>query len=225
MNRIDLDSPILRDKELAYEELVYSINSREFLPQPNHEITTPFFEVINKRRSRRNFRAISLEKLNILLWYSARTIEIASPVHGTRWEHRPSPSAGGRHPIDIFIIDIKEAKITIYLYQNIPHALAHINVNNNKLLNFLVETEKILPRQDATILWLGAQFDRTLSRYQNGESLVWKDAGILISTIFFVAEALEINCCPIGITGEPCFSQLFQTTKVKGVGGIYIGEP
>lgn len=224
MNPIDLESPILRSEELPYEEFAYPIVSRRFLPEPDPPPASLFFEVLDRRRSQRTFKSLSFDQLNMLLWHSARTINIAPKQNPIRWEHRPSPSGGGRHPVDVFILNRRVADNKVLLYQTIPHAIATLRVEEKALKNLLTKTAEILPPRDATIIWFGAQFQRTLSRYQNGDSIVWKDAGALTATFTFVAEALELNSCPIGITGEPYFSQCFQTEKLIGVGGIYVGN-
>lgn len=222
MIHINLKSPILREKELSYTEFNYPIISKTFLPEPNIQSSHSFCEVLNKRRSQRNFRLLNREYLNSLLWFSARTIETTST--NIRWEHRPAPSAGGRHPIDIFVLDINKETTAVYLYQNAFHSLAELQLDKSKVSQLIVKAEEIIPRSQATIIWLGAQFERTTSRYEYGESLVWKDAGALTSTIALVAESLELNCCPLGITGEPYFSKAFNTNQIVGVGGIYVGN-
>jgi len=75
------------------------------------------------------------------------------------------------------------------------------------------------------MLWFAAQFDRTLSRYNNGESLVWRDSGALAATIALVAECLHLSSCAIGITGEPFISQILDSKgALVGVGGLLIGQ-
>ena len=224
MRRVEIGNPVLRDQELSYQEFVYPILSQQFMPEPPASHSAPFFEVISGRVSRRTFKPLTFEQLNALLWYSSRTISIAPPKQQIRWEHRPAPSAGGRHPIDVFLIEQAGGNNRLSLYQSVPHALALLKINQGNLSSLILEMEKILPRQEATVLWFGAQFERTLARYENGDSLVWKDAGVLTATFSFVAEALNLNFCPLGITGEPYLSQCFGSEKVTGVGGVYVGS-
>jgi hypothetical protein len=89
---------------------------------------------------------------------------------------------------------------------------------------FVAVDEVVAPEQ-ARMLWFGAQFERTLSKYENGESLVWRDAGALLATLSLVAECLSLNCCAIGITGEPFVSGMFgKDSNVVGVGGLLVGR-
>jgi SagB-type dehydrogenase family enzyme len=224
MKRIEIGSPVLRSRELPYQEFTYPILSRQFLPEPIVKNSTPFLEVVGSRRSRRAYKPLASEQLNALLWHSSRTISVAPPELQVRWEHRPSPSGGGRHPIDVFILQRESGEYKLSLYQSIPHALATLEAAQENIAGLVLAAERVLPRQEATVLWFGAQFERTLSRYENGDSLVWKDAGALTATFSFVAEALGLNFCPIGVTGEPYLSQSLQTVKVIGVGGAYVGN-
>jgi SagB-type dehydrogenase family enzyme len=223
MRQIEIGSPILRDQELSYQEFSYPVVSRQFLSKPLIKNSSPVLDVVGGRRSRRTFKPLTSEQLNALLWHSSRTINLSPPVLKVRWEHRPAPSAGGRHPIDVLIVQRERGEDKLFLYQSIPHALATLKADQENIDGLVLAAERVLPRQEATVLWFGAQFERTLSRYENGDSLVWKDAGALTATFAFVAEALNLNFCPIGVTGEPYLSQCLETIKVTGVGGAYIG--
>jgi hypothetical protein len=85
--------------------------------------------------------------------------------------------------------------------------------------------DEVIPIGGATILWLAAQFDRTMARYENGESLVWRDAGCFLGTLDLTAEALGMSFCQLGLTGEPWISQtLGSGHRVVGAGGCLVGE-
>lgn len=225
MKWIKLRSPTLRETELKFQEFCYPVLSKKYLSKPSIEMNPLFFEVTERRRSFRQFKRLTHDRLNALLWFASRTISAAPVKSGIRWQHRPSPSAGGRHPIDIFIIDKNKGKSQVFLYQPVSHSLAQLKVDLERLNLFLGFLEEVLPIQEATIVWFGAQFERTLSKYKNGESLVWRDVGLLSATFALVAEALEINCCSIGPTGELLFPVIFNGEGVvSGVGGLYVGE-
>lgn len=226
MKRVDLESPILRQREKPYSEFQYSITERIFLPQATALPKTTFSKVLALRRSRREFNPVTEPDLNRLLWHSAKALEVSPPARSARWQHRPAPSAGGRHPIDILMIDRIADKKSVFLYQPEPHALAKLRIaNNSSLEGFYSSIDEIINAKNATILWFAAQFDRTLSRYKNGESLVWRDSGALVATIALVAECLNLSSCAIGITGEPFISQLLASKgELVGVGGLLVGQ-
>jgi hypothetical protein len=76
---------------------------------------------------------------------------------------------------------------------------------------------------NATVVWFVAHLQRTEAKYKNPESLIWRDAGALITTIQLVATAIKIRSCPIGTLGEPFFSKLFTKGNVISAGGILVG--
>lgn len=225
MKRIDLKSPTPREVELPYSEFCYQVEEKSYLPLPDNLPRTSLSNILASRQSRRTYKAVSRQLLNSLLWHSARAI-IVSPPNSSRWQHRPTPSAGGRHPIDLLILTEQYNSKNAYLYDPVPHALTRLKIpNSNSLDQFINSIDQIIRLEQATIIWFAAQFERTLSKYKNGESLVWRDAGSLISTISFVAESLGLNCCAIGITGDPFISQILNSQEmVTGVGGLLIGH-
>lgn len=225
MNRVNLDSPVPRPHELPYSEFVYPVEHRRLLEVPDPLPETELSRVLSSRNSRRSFHKLSLKDLNSLLWYSAHAFEVSSPGQ-LRWQHRPAPSAGGKHPIDLLVLKDEDGSSVAEIYEPTPHSLGRLKLaSGTQALNqFLRRVNQVLPVEDGTVVWFAAQFDRTLSKYENGESLVWRDCGALMATISLVAECLALNSCGVGITGEPDISQMLSSENtVVGVGGLIVG--
>ncbi len=207
MEHIRLTSPSLRESEQAPEPFVYKRLEAQYLPEPPPLQSPPFFEVLNRRESRRQGFHPSREDIAQLLWHSARTLRTSREESDFLWQHRPAPSGGGRHPVDLLICS-SLTRPTLELYDPLAHCFCVLDVADRvALTQFVNEVDKVLPVGDAVILWLVAQFDRTISKYQNGESLVWLDAGALLATVYLVAEASDLACCAVGITGNPWLTQ------------------
>ncbi len=225
MERVDLGSPVLRTSELPYREFAYPVIGRSYLAKPEGTLAVSFGDVLQSRRSRRSFGALSEDKLAELLWHSAKVLSTQPPANSSRWQHRPTPSGGGRHPVDLLLLSNRDEKFRLDLYEPISHALLQIDITDESLARRLLEAiNEVLGVGRGTIIWFAAQFDRTLSRYEKGESVVWRDVGALLATISLVAEALCMNCCAVGITGEPMLSQLLNSNGLAvGVGGIVVG--
>jgi len=225
MLRIDLPSPSKRENELPYSEFTYEISSVIYLPLPEVKKDRGFFDVIEARRSRRDFAPLEAEDLSTVLWFTAKTFSSRREEGGYLWQHRPTPSAGGRHPIDILIKNQHPDRDAFYLYDSLAHALCKLEIYDEEAgEELLCEIETALPIGGATIMCFVAQFDRALSKYEYGESLVWRDSGALLTSIYLVAEALELSCCGLGITGEPWTARLLGAQNVVcGVGGCLCG--
>ena len=225
MNHIDLGSPSKRAIELPFTAFTYDTISCDYLPVPDKLPPINFSDVLHSRCSRRDFGPLSEQQLSAFLWYSSKTISVRLEESGYLWEHRPAPSAGGRHPLDLLVTNYGEMKSDFYLYDPFSHALRRTRTDQEQTVPLSHEITKIIPLGSGVIIWHVAQFVKTLSKYSSGESLVWRDAGALLGIKSLVAEALRLKFCGIGITGEPWLSTMLRSNgKVVGVGGCLIGS-
>lgn len=217
-------SPKRRSRDLKLREWSYSTGPALYLPVPLRPSGIGnFFDIVDARRSRRPTGKIADQELSTVLWWTSKT---RLQRRGDRWEHRPSPSAGGRHPIDIIVSNPSILSGALHLYDTIGHALRPISRVNQRLVRLLrAEAEQIVGAAGGTILWHAAQPSRTFARYRDGASLIWRDAGVLVAMTALVAEAASLACCPLGITGEPWLSRAMGSSSgVVGVGGCVIGS-
>lgn len=219
---IDEPSPVPRAIPQLYTDWRYPWVEVEYLPPPPTERGDErLFAVLDRRASRRDFRTVDPQSLGMVLWYTAKTWA-RHGSHRLRWEHRATPSAGGCHPIDVLALRPDPLQLTVY--DPVSHALCTLTVHAEALSALRSAVENLFPVGQGTVLWHAAQPGRTLARYEHGESLVWRDAGALVAVTAVVAEGLGLNCCPIGITGEPYLSAALEAEgRVVGVGGVVIG--
>jgi SagB-type dehydrogenase family enzyme len=221
MPRIDLPSPTLRAIPEPWSSFTFQAGSKQYLPLPSDGQRDPgFFSTLHSRRTRRNLGELTRDRLSQLLWHSCKVKWAMPASFGIRCQHRSVPSAGGLHCIDVVIISGTAATV----YDPIGHSLQALDVEGAALSKLLQETVSVIGIGSGTVIWFVADFDLMLSKYENGESLVWRDAGCLCATMCLVAEALQLGCCPIGITGEPHLSDMLNSRgRIAGVGGILIG--
>jgi len=119
MNRIDLASPVPREQELPWEPFQYVTGPSLYMSLPGSVPPASLWEVLDSRSSRRAFGPLSEQALSELLWYSGKTRKVSREKGRTTWESRPAPSAGGRHPIDVLILDRGAENWRIRLYDPI----------------------------------------------------------------------------------------------------------
>lgn len=227
MDIIELGSAEPQTPLLPFKEFVYPISAKAYLPVPSAEKSENFFEILERRSTRREFKAISLEKISNLLWYSAKVKATKSLGSGHVWQHRSTPSAGGRHPIDILIISRVDDLPQVQIYDPIAHAVGDLSeLPLAPVEEFCLFLEANFEVGDAVIFWFAAQIQKTSAAYKNATGLIYRDAGALETTMALTAEALGLNYCSIGLTGEPWVSQFLHSEGlVHGVGGILIGNP
>lgn len=66
-----------------------------------------------------------------------------------------------------------------------------------------------------------ARFDRTLSRYPAGSSLVWRDAGVMLATLHLCATDVGLDSCIIGLAGAVV---LDEKQMVADLGALAVGH-
>lgn len=224
MSHIELSSPSRREREEVPHLHPFDTTDVMNLGVPEKAPAGTFAAVLSGRRSRRGGEAPSIDDMSSLLWHCAKTKEVAIEDSGFQWEHRSAPSGGGRHPIDLLVANLRGAKEGLHHYDSLTHSLSLLGDTDCRLLqNFMEAVDGVLPINNGCVLWFAAQFEKTLSKYQDGDSLVWIDAGCLMATVYMVAESLGLNCCAIGITGEPHVSRMLTAAPlVEGVAGCLI---
>ncbi|WEK34733.1 MAG: nitroreductase family protein [Candidatus Pseudobacter hemicellulosilyticus] len=202
----------------------YKIGEYILLPEILDTNQILFFTVLKRRRSTRSFGKLSLNELSTLLWHSAKVQKLFVSENGAILSHRPAPSAGGIHPIDVFVslpTLINERKLL--LYDPIGHRLGRLIINPVDESSFFEEVNNCLQMDNGTLIWFGAYMASTALKYHNPESLVWRDAGALLMTFQLVATALGIASCPVGTLGEPFFFNSLDK-MVLSSGGVLVGK-
>lgn len=224
LTRTDLGEPVPRHRELPIEDVWYAVAHRTYLPVPEHPPLRTFFDVVEARETRRDFQSVGLDVLSTLLWFTAKTRRMVTLPSGFVWQHRPVPSAGGRHPIDLLVLCPVDGRWVVSVYDEMAHALCELQVDSLAVEAFVQAVFQVIPPGDGTIIWQVAHPWRTLAKYECGESLVWRDSGVLLGHLTLVGEALDLNCCPLGITGHDHIRRLMGMSDVVGMGGCVVGS-
>lgn len=220
-----MENPKPKDKEKILPAFELPFDKVIELPFPKEFPIMNFTEVLDLRRSKRVFNSISIECLSSLLYLCAKVKQENLLESGYKTSFRPSPSAGGRHPIDIFVLSesLFENK-ALHYYDPYMHQLKQVRFDleqTDRLRNHLLES--FPGSQNATVLWMVVFPERTESKYDSYESLVWRDVGALVNTIQLTSTFLRLNSCIAGTLGEPIISELFAEIRVQSGGAILIG--
>jgi SagB-type dehydrogenase family enzyme len=220
-----LQSPVPRAHPLKGEDIRWSTDPPRTLTAPMHPGSVDVFPLLNGRRTHRHFRSLTARDLSTFLWYSARTRFAYLDESGRRFESRPAPSAGGCHPHDLLIVRPRHGNLEASVYDSRAHALAALQRPKTALQRFVSHVADAVPPEQGTIIWLVAQPQRTQNYYRSPESLLWRDAGVLIGVMAVVADALNLAFCPVGATGDPHIGRLLGTrSSAYGFGGAILGR-
>jgi len=223
MTWIDLGDPLPRPIPKSYEPYEWELGEVCSLPTPNEALTRPFSEVLDARTSQREFGVVYDQQLGTFLWHACRTRGIGSTKLGFALEHRASPSAGAIHPIHIIVKQPNDDRW--WLYEPRAHQLVELVYAFKRLAGLYELSLQVLGGEKAIRILFLAEPGKTLGKYQDGSSLVWRDAGALLGVMALTATAQGLNFCPLGITGEPWASALADKGKLAGVGLALLGTP
>lgn len=108
-------------------------------------------------------------------------------------------------------------------YNPHTHALEVIGPSADILNALRAEADQVVDAQSGSLLLFVAEPAMTAAKYENADSLVWRDAGIMQGALAIVAQALALNYCLLGITGDPWVGRLSEQCQLVGVGIAALG--
>lgn len=190
------------------------------LPKVNKKSELSIEEVLENRRSRRNFSSKPLQTSDIsqILWAAyGVTKKIDKGPSFLRGGLRTAPSAGALYPLEIYIV-IKKAKTLnpgIYAYDSEHHLLRLISIGN-----FLDDLADHAFGQD----WIGnasaclvysAVFERTTDKYgkRGRDRYVCMDLGHSAQNVYLQCEALGLATCAVGSFNDSAIKKTIKMSK------------
>ena len=179
-------------------------------------------EAMAGRRSRREFAVLGLDDLSTLLWHTLHCQRTADSPMGFALQQRPIPSGGAIHPVHL-LVQMPGKTGAWSRYNSLTHALDVIGPNADVLEQLRIHADQVVSVQDGSLLLFVAEPAMTAAKYENADSVVWRDAGVMQGALAMVAEALGLNYCLLGITGDPWVGQLSEQCKLFGVGLAVLG--
>jgi hypothetical protein len=163
-----------------------------------------FLNVLRNRRSTLGTGPISTRELSSVIWHATLLRERRpATLQFPTWESRAAPSAGGLHVINLLCLPLNDDQAA-GIYDPERHdliKLPHAGLEASLLLNRMSVSE-ICGAVTGTTLQFAAEFGRGEAAYENYESLLWRDAGALLTIIALVANALGVTATPLGRIGH-----------------------
>lgn len=183
---------------------------------PKPPLESLFYDVMSERRSSRSLSAPDLVAIGELLWYTMRIQE--TRPDGT--QHRLSPSAGGLHPIDVLLARRRQ----LYWYDAMHHGLRRVSISTSVIKDMYGAAHRLLPDARGDLLVLAGHVDVTSSKYLRATSLLWRDAGCVLQSIYLAAAWLELGVCGLGLLGDDTIAAAYSAPTVIGAGMCVIGR-
>ena len=188
------------------------------------ETISPVAKLLRERHSTRDFddrQPISLAELAQLLDRTARVQstwqspldpdDAGSPL--IDYTSRPYPSGGSSYELELYlaVANCDGLERGFYHYDAERHALVPIGVRAQELDAMLAAAEFAMdaPGVPQILVTIAARFNRTSWKYSSiAYSLVLKDVGVLIQTLYMMAADMGLGGCAIGTNNIDLFSKM-----------------
>jgi SagB-type dehydrogenase family enzyme len=203
---------------------------------------TPFARLLHERHSTRDFddtHPITLAEL-------ARFLDIAARIR-SKWKSgmdmdgggpevsyaaRPYPSGGGAYELELYlsVANCEGLARGFYHYDADRHALVPIGVRAHELDAQLAAAEFAMgaPAAPQVLITIAARFGRVSWKYSSvAYSLILKDVGVLLQTLYMMATDMRLGGCAIGTNNIDLFAKMTGLEfHVEGpVGQFALGRP
>lgn len=191
-----------------------------------------FTQVLETRKSIRKHSTIPISKEQIgeFLYRSARIkgLQKAKNYDAT---HRPYPGGGACYELELYLL-IQECtglEPGLYHYHPDIHAINSLpseNVERENLMKLAAVSaaKEELPQ---ILILIAARFERVTWKYESmAYSLILKDTGALMQTMYLVATAMNLAPCALGSGNSDLFSKIAKTNYYEEttVGEFMLGS-
>jgi hypothetical protein len=184
---------------------------------------------LSHRRSERTGGHVSLEEaVDVIAPLVTATSEWVS---ADEYVERQTfiPSAGGRHPLTALVLtESKDGQFqeTWAISASSKPRRYEITGRQPQILALLRATADALhtPQAPSAVVVLLARFRRTLSKYPDGQSLVWRDSGVFLGTAHLIGASLGLRSCIVGIAETTRFALDGTSDTLVDVGALALWQ-
>jgi SagB-type dehydrogenase family enzyme len=206
------------------------------------ETSSPFAALQHERHSTRDFdnaRPITLAELARFLdgaarvhskWNSSVDLDNGGPE--VSYAARPYPSGGSAYELELYlaVANCEGLPRGFYHYDADLHALVPIGVRAQQLDAQLAAAEFAMGASGAPqiLITIAARFGRVSWKYSSvAYSLILKDVGVLMQTLYLMATDMRLGGCAIGTNNIDLFAKMTGLEfHVEGpVGQFALGRP
>lgn len=219
---IKLKSPVPKSDPVVIDPINWSSNNVVKLPYPEASMNVSFGDVLEKRKTRRQFKNITKDEVGYLLYMANRTLYRDRNSQGILTEHRPVISSGGLHVVECLVLFPGENVWN--RYDSLNHQFQRLYIDHEKLSNLALNARGFFETSNiAAVIWYVGDFTRISGKYDHAQSAMWRDSGAIQATHSLVSEYLNYAFCPLGITGQDEAQLLSDQRNLLGLGLSLVG--
>lgn len=202
------------------------------LVKPVEELSLSLEQTIEKRESIREHGAtpISIEQIGEFLYRCAR-IKQVNPYHDDEISFRPYPGGGARYELELYLVVFKCEGLEqgVYHYHPLEHQLCKVRNLDNEAEVLLQNAMQASMKKEypQVLIILGARFQRVSWKYESmAYSVILKNVGVLLQTMYLVATAMELAPCALGSGNSDLFCDVMETDYLveSSVGEFMLGS-
>ena len=214
--------PVPRTQPVRYQPFAWPPGVRLRLAPRTKTLELDLVALLEQRQTRRGFkRPMEDETLGEFFWLACRNRSSRPSPFGPDQESRVHPSAGAMHPIHVLVS--RDAGPWMR-YDPVEHALIELPGSTDSATAGRNAANRIFNLNQGALLGFVAEPGKTGAKYENHETLVWRDAGVLLGYMSLVAEALSLDFCPLGITGQSHLTDyLPESSQLQAAGLAVLG--
>jgi SagB-type dehydrogenase family enzyme len=183
----------------------------------------PVARLLRERHSTRGFddqQPITLAELSRFLDHTARVqskwksrVDLGDDSPVVAYAARPYPSGGSAYELELYlaVANCEGLARGFYHYDAGGHALVPIAVRPQELDALLAAAEFAMdaPTAPQILITIAARFGRVSWKYSSiAYSLILKDVGVLIQTLYVMATDMGLGGCAIGTTNIDLFARM-----------------
>ncbi len=180
-----------------------------------------FLNVLHRRECRRQFCTASPARFGELLYltHSAKNSYVNDA--GFEVEQRNVISSGALHAVHILFNHPSQPNW--YWYDPHTHCATELDLPRNVLAE--QARDFFSSSRLATVIWYVADVELISAKYDNPETLIWRDAGAVQSMHSLISEQIGLAYCPLGISGIVEAALVSNERQLVGVGLALVGDP
>lgn len=214
--------PVPRSQPNRYQPYAWPTGKKTFLSPRSQSLELDLARLLEHRETLREFRqALDERALGEFLWLACRSRSSRGSMYGPDQESRVHPSAGAMHPIHVLVA---RDGGPLERYDPMEHSLIALPATEAGTAAVRAAAAVLLDVGRGIVIGLVAEPGKTDSKYEHSESLVWRDAGVVIGYMSLIAAALGLAFCPLGLTGQPHLTDgLPDSASLRAVGLAVVG--
>jgi SagB-type dehydrogenase family enzyme len=190
--------------------------------------------IIEARRSIREHdpaHPLTAEQLGAFLYRCAR-VRSAGQDGGQETTDRPYPSGGRLHGLELYpvVSDMSGVPQGMYHYDPVRHRLERLPAPDRPVRRLARQAMASIAasRPPQVLILIAARFGVPMWKYEGiGYSLLLKEVGVLMQTMYLVATAMGLAPCAVGTGDTELFAQAtgLPLLELSTVGEFTLGTP